>query len=103
MVVHGHILWVEDSIFTVRVQYDNQNREIITECEFAYREPAADLNNVLTYDLESDDTRFLDLAGYEYRDMELDRDTNTVIVTYVDEGMEKKWEVDLKPFMHTQK
>lgn len=102
-VTDGHGIWVESSYFTVRVQYDDRNREIITECEFAYMEPALDLDNVLTYDLESDNTLFMDLAGYEYRDVELDRDTNTVIVTYVDAGQEKNWELDLKPYMKTGK
>lgn len=101
-VTDGHGLWVEDSYFTVRVQYDDQNREIITECEFAYYETGFENINLFTTDFESDNTIFLDLEGYEYRDVELDRDNTTVIITYMDEGKERKWKLDLKPYMKTR-
>lgn len=104
IVTDGHSKWIEDSIFTVRVQLDEQNREIITECEFSYYEPAADLDNVFTYDEESDDTIFTELAGYEYRDLRLSEDRTTAIVTYLDGEAEKEWQMELTQYMkHRQK
>ena len=99
VVTDGHSKWIEDSIFTVRVQLDEQNREIITECEFAYYEPAGDVDNVYTYDEESDDTIFTDLAGYEYLDLRLSEDRTTAIVTYLDKNVEKEWQVELTKYM----
>ena len=99
VVTDGHSKWIEDSIFTVRVQLDEQNREIITECEFAYYEPAVDVDNVFTYDEESDDTIFTDLAGYEYLDLRLSKDRTTAIVTYLDKNEEKEWQVELTQYM----
>ena len=99
VVTDGHSKWIEDSIFTVRVQLDEQNREIITECEFAYYEPAGDVDNVFTYDEESDDTIFTDLAGYEYLDLRLSEDRTTAIVTYLDKNAEKEWQVELTQYM----
>ena len=99
VVTDGHSKWIEDSIFTVRVQLDEQNREIITECEFAYYEPAGDVDNVFTYDEESDDTIFTDLAGYEYLDLRLSEDRTTAIVTYLDKNEEKEWQVELTQYM----
>ena len=99
VVTDGHSKWIEDSIFTVRVQLDELNREIITECEFAYYEPAADVDNVFTYDEESDDTIFTDLAGYEYLDLRLSEDRTTAIVTYLDKNAEKEWQVELTQYM----
>lgn len=95
----GHIIWIEDSMFTVHVQLDEQNREIITDCEFSYYEPPADLNDVFTYDEESDDTFFTDLEGYEYVDVTLNEDRTTAIVTYLDEGVEKEWQMELTQYM----
>lgn len=99
IVTDGHCKWIEDSIFTVRVQLDERNREIITECEFAYYEPAADLDNVFTYDEESDDTIFTELSGCEYVNLRLDEDRTTAIVTYLEDGVEKEWSVDLTRHM----
>lgn len=99
VVTDGHSKWIEDSIFTVRVQLDELNREIITECEFAYYEPAGDVDNVFTYDEESDDTIFTDLAGYEYLDLRLSEDRTTAIVTYLDKNAEKEWQVELTQYM----
>lgn len=99
MVTDGHSKWIEDSIFTVRVQLDEQNREIITECEFAYYEPAGDVDNVFTYDEESEDTVFSELAGYEYVDLKLSEDRTTAIVSYLDNGVEKEWVMELTQYM----
>lgn len=99
IVTKGHSKEIEDSSFVVLVQLDEQNREIITECKFCYYEPPKDLDDVDTYDWESDDTIFTELAGYEYRDLRLSGDRTTAIVTYLDEGVEKEWEMELTQYM----
>lgn len=99
VVTDAHGIWIEDSRFTVRVQFDEQDREIITECLFSYYEPAADLDNVYIQDTESDDTIFTDLAGYEYKDVRLNEERTTAIVTYLDNGEEKEWEMELTQYM----
>lgn len=95
-VTDGHHVWIEDSLFTVRVQLDDRNREIITECEFSYYEPRKGVDD---YDWESDDTVFADLTGYEYRDLKLNDDRTTAIVTYLDGTEEKQWEMELTQYM----
>lgn len=99
VVTDAHGIWIEDSRFTVRVQLDEQDREIITECQFSYYEPAADLDNVYIQDTEPDNTIFTDLAGYEYKDVRLNEDRTTAIVTYLDNGEEKEWEMELTRYM----
>lgn len=102
VVTDGHCIWIEDSVFTVKVQLDEQNREIITECEFEYYEPAGNLDNVFTYDKESDNTVFTDLTGYEYLDLFLSTDRTTAIVIYLDENAEKEWKVELTQYMENK-
>lgn len=98
-VIKHHSELIEDSSFMVEVELDRQNREIIRQCEFHYHEPKKDRDDIDTYDWESDDTFWSDLKGYEYVDLELSKDRTTAIVTYLDNGEEKQWEMELTQYM----
>lgn len=82
---------VENSYFIVRMEKDEQGREMIQQCEFCYFEPATDREDVWTFDLESDDTIWTDLKGYEFRNLELSKDRSQAIVTYFNGAEEKEW------------
>ncbi len=101
-VSYGHIEMIESSYFTVRVELDNQNRELIQQCEFRYYEDPKDINDVRTYDYESDDTYWEDLKGFQFVDLELSKDRTTAIVTYLDNGEEKQWQMELTQYMKAQ-
>lgn len=98
-VILHHWERVEDSSFGVEVELDRQNREIIRQCEFHYYEPPKDISDVDTYDDESDDTFWEELKGYEFVDIELSKDRTTAIVTYLDNGEEKQWQMELTQYM----
>ena len=98
-VIDCHSEQIEDSFFMVRVELDDQNREIIKQCEFYYYEPPVNRNDVDTYDYESDDTFWDDLQGYEFKDLQLSEDRTTAIVTYLENGEEKEWQMELTQYM----
>ena len=91
-----------DSTFWVSVKLDEQNREIIQYCKFSYYEPPADRDDVDTYDWESDDTFWYDLEGYEFVDLRLNQERTAAVVTYLANGQEEKWHVELVPYMTTK-
>ena len=76
----GHLRMIGDDNFVVRVRLDEQGREIITECGLFSYNPETEEEKEILYD---------DLNGMQYKDMEVDREKKTVVVTYVDEGEEK--------------
>ncbi len=81
-VSYYHIEQIEDSFFMVKVTLDDQNREIIEECELSPQ-------NIV----------FDDLKGYEWKDLKLSADRTAAIVIYLDQEEEKEWQVDLIPYM----
>ena len=79
----AHMEIIGDNDFFVRVIIDEQGREIIDGCAQYYYNPKTEEDKEFTYD---------DLNGMEYKAMEADRERNMVIVTYLDDGEEKKRE-----------
>lgn len=88
-----------DSAFWVFVKLDEQDREMIQYCKFCYYEPPKDRDDIDTYDWESDDTFWYDLEGYEFIDLRLNPDRTAAVVTYLEDGEEKTWHVDLMQYM----
>lgn len=76
-VTDAHLEQIEDSYFVVRVELDEENREIITECCFNYYESL--------YDEEGDRTVYSDLNGMIYKDLKLNEDRTKAIVTYYED------------------
>lgn len=79
----AHTRTIGDNDFVVRVILDEQGREIIDDCAQWSYEPGTYETEEIIYD---------DLKGMEYKAMEADRERNMVIVTYLDDGEEKKRE-----------
>ncbi len=95
VVQDAHMKHIDDSSFIVRVQLDEQNREVITTCEFYYYEPYDKEDIEALINLEPEITIFNDLNGYIYKDLRLNEDRTVAIVTYLDGEEEKEWELEL--------
>lgn len=81
-VTDAHMEQIEDSYFVVRVELDEENREIITECSFNYYESL--------YDESADSTRYSQLNGMVYKDLKLNEDRTKAIVTYYEDKEQKQ-------------
>lgn len=89
-VTDAHMEQVEDSFFVVYVELDEENREIITECSFNYRESL--------YDEEDDRTVYSELNGMIYKDLKLNEDRTKAVITYYEDKeqtQEKEFVVEL--------
>ena len=102
-VIKSHSEDIQDSTFLVFTKLDDQNREIIQYCKFCYYESPADRDDFNTYDTESEDTFWYDLEGHEFVDLRLNPDRTHAVVTYLEEDEEKKWCLELVPYMTTEK
>lgn len=76
----AHTKVIGDENFVVRVILDEQGREMIDSCVQWSFDPETWEHEEIQYD---------DLKGMEYKDMEANREKNTVVVTYMD-GEEEK-------------
>lgn len=76
-VTDAHMEQIDDSYFVVRVELDEENCEIITECSFDYLESL--------YDEEADVTIYSEINGMIYKDLRLNEDRTKAIVTYYED------------------
>ncbi len=86
-VVDYEIADIGDDLFRVETKEDSQGRKIITECSYeAYDGLVDDYPEITTYD---------DLAGYEFKKLTINEKEKKAIVSYLDEGTQKKWEQEI--------
>lgn len=76
--------------FYVTVYLDENDRRIIKECSYSYYTSQHDT----MYGLP-DKILFMELAGYEYKSLELTDSGTKAVVTYYDEGEEKTYTYDI--------
>ncbi len=88
-----HTEMFQDNFFMVRVRLDEENWEIIQQCE--YHEYEEGTWEKLKDEPESTDTFWMELQGYEFVDLRIDRTNDTVVVTYLDGEEKKEWRVGL--------
>lgn len=86
-VTDGHMRMVNDDAFIVHTRLDSQGREIITKCRYIQRTSIED---------EGTETVYHDLDGYEYQDMELNRERTEVIITYLNSNQKSTYKYELR-------
>ncbi len=78
----AHMEQIEDSYFVVHVELDEENREIITECNFEHYESQ--------HDEEADITVYSELNGMIYKDLRLNEDRTKAIIVYYEDKEQKQ-------------
>lgn len=77
----------KNAYFYVNTELDENEKEIITNCEYYYWESI--------YDEDPDITTYGELAGYEFCSLTMNEDRTRAIVRYLEDGEEKVWETDI--------
>ncbi len=88
-----HTEMYNDNFFMVRVKLDDNNREIIQQCEYYEYEEGAWENE--DEEPEAKETFWTDLQGYEFVELRIDRTNENAVVIYLDGDEKKEWCADL--------
>lgn len=86
-VTDGHMQLIDDNAFVVHTRLDSLGKEIITQCRYIVDTPNSDKNTEIIHD---------DINGYEYKEMNLNKDRTEITITYIKNNQEMTQKYELR-------